>query len=356
VNRRRNLLPFLLLAASVLLADCSIPSIREFRDSTQTPTAIQTNTPNAETALAPIPITETPLPPAPIAELGLAENPLILALPPGANTQEQVTAAQQIAALITERTGYTVVTIVPDSYTALVDALANNNAHIVLLEPYAYELAYRQDLVRAAYAVLQDGEGKYGAQFIAARGSGFESYFNPLNETNIVSDARIAINQLANKKPCWSDETSPSGYVIPLGYLNMYQLNTRPAAFVGGHPTVVRSLYATGICDFGATYVDARKFPSLEDEYPDLVEQVIVIWRIPDIIPYEVLAFSANVPQEMRDQIAMTIPAILQTEAGKAAFKAAYDIDEIEPVNDGYYEEFRIYLDESRVDLTTLVE
>ena len=318
------------------------------RQSTETPTLLVAETPLIST--------DTPLPPVPAVELGLAENPLILALPPAANTREQIDSAKQIAAQITERTGHTVVTIVPDSYTALVEALANDNAHIVLLEPYAYELAYRRALVNAAYAVLRDGEGKYGAQFIAARGAGFESYFNPLNETNIISDARIAINQLANKKPCWSDETSASGYVIPLGYLNMYQLNTRPAAFVGGHPTVVRSLYATGICDFGATYIDARKFPSLEDEYPDLVEQVIVIWRIPDIIPYEVLAFSTNMPQEMRDEIANIIPGILQTEAGKTAFKAAYDIEEIEPVNDGYYEEFRIYLDESRVDLTTLVE
>ena len=349
MNRRRNLLPLIILTASILLADCSIPSIRVTIQSTQTstPTLI---------ALTPPTPTDTPLPsPSPV-ELGLAENPLILVLPPSATTQEQIDSAKQIAAQINERTGYTVVTVIPDSYAALVDALANGNAHIVLLEPYAYELAYRRDLVKASYAVLRDGIGKYGAQFIAAREAGFKSYFNPLNETNIVSDARIALTQLANKKPCWSDEISASGYVIPLGYLNTYQLNTRPAAFVGGHPSVVRSLYATGICDFGATYIDARKFPSLEDEYPDLVEQVIVIWRIPDIIPYDVLAFSTNMPQDMRDQIAGIIPAILQTEAGKAAFKTAYDIEEIEPVNDGYYEEFRIYLDESRVDLTTLVK
>jgi len=350
VNHRRNLLTLIVLAASTLLADCSIPTIPGTMQSTQTPT------PNVATPLIPLITTDTPLPAPSTVQLGLAENPLILALPPSANSQEKIDAVKQIAAQITERTGYAVVTIVPDSYTALVDALANGNAHIVLLEPYAYELAYRRDLVKASFAILRDGAGKYGAQFIAARASGFKSYFNPLNETNIISDARIALTQLANKKPCWSDETSPSGYVIPLGYLNMYQLNTRPAAFVGGHPTVVRSLYATGICDFGATYIDARKFPSLEDEYPDLVEQVIVIWRIPDIIPYEVLAFSTIMPQEMRDQIASIIPAILQTEAGKTAFKTAYDIDEIEPVNDGYYEEFHIYLDESRVDLSTLVK
>jgi phosphonate transport system substrate-binding protein len=118
----------------------------------------------------------------------------------------------------------------------------------------------------------------------------------------------------------------------------------------------VRSLYASGICDFGATYIDARKFPSLEDEFPDLVEQVIVVWQIPPIIPYDVLAFSTNMPQPMRDLFAGMIPAMMQTEAGKAAFKTVYDIDELEPVNDGYYEEFRIYVDESGVDLTKLIK
>jgi len=115
-------------------------------------------------------------------------------------------------------------------------------------------------------------------------------------------------------------------------------------------------LYASGICDFGATYIDARKFPSLEDEFPDLIEQVIVVWRIPDIIPYDVLAFSTNMPQEMRDLFANTIPAMMQTTAGKAAFKTVYDIDELQAVNDGFYEEFRKYVNQSGVDLTTLVK
>jgi phosphonate transport system substrate-binding protein len=281
---------------------------------------------------------------------------LILALPPSADSQEEINAAKVIASQFTERTGYTVVTIVPESYTALVDALAKGNAHIVVLDPYAYELAFQRDLVRASYAVLKDEEGKYGAQFLAARKGGFTSYFDEGTGENTTEDPKVALEQFADKKPCWSDETSPSGYVIPLGYLNESQIATKPAAFVEGHPTVVRSIYASGICDFGATYIDARKFPSLEDEFPDLIQQVMVIWQIPAIIPYDVLAFSSNMPPAMRDLFASMIPAILQTDAGKAAFKTAYDIDEMEAVNDGYYEEFRIYVDESGVDLTTLVK
>jgi phosphate/phosphite/phosphonate ABC transporter binding protein len=330
---------------SLILANCSLPEI-SLAQATATPTPTNVSPEVTPTAT---------LSAFPTAELGLAENPLILALPPSVNSPEQINAAKAIASQFTERTGYAVVTIAPNSYTDLVEALSKGNAHIVLLNPYAYELAYQKDLVRASYAVIKDEQGTYGAQFLATRKGGFTSYFNPVTGEN-TEDAPIALTQFAGKKPCWSDETSPSGYVIPLGYLNKNQIITKPAAFVEGHPTVVRSLYASGICDFGATYIDARKFPSLEDQFPDLIEQVIVVWQIPAIIPYDVLAFSSAMPQPMRDLLASFVPAIMQTEAGKAAFKTAYDIDTLQPVNDGYYEEFRTYLHASGIDLNNLVK
>ncbi|HEX5809165.1 MAG TPA: PhnD/SsuA/transferrin family substrate-binding protein [Anaerolineales bacterium] len=346
MNRTHSLLTVFIYIA-VSLAGCSFPQ-PQIVEVTATPT--YTETPVGATA------TETPLPPFPTVELGRAENPLILALPPSADSPEQINAAKLIASQFTERTGYSVVTVAPDSSIALVDALAAGNAHIVLLDPYAYELAYRQDLVRAAYAVLKDGEGKYGAQFLATRRGGFTSYFDEGTQENLTEDRAVALAQFEGKKPCWSDESSPSGYVVPLGYLNESQISTKPAAFVEGHPTVVRSLYASGICDFGATYIDARKFPSLEDEFPDLLEQVIVVWQIPAVIPYDVLAFSTRMPAGMPELFASLVPAIMQTDAGRAAFKTAYDVDELEAVNDGYYEEFRIYVDESGVDLTTILK
>ncbi|HUE98630.1 MAG TPA: PhnD/SsuA/transferrin family substrate-binding protein [Anaerolineales bacterium] len=346
MNRTYFLLTIFILIASLILANCNLPRVSIAQ---ATATATETATPIDVTP------TDTAPPPFATVELGLAENPLILALPPSASTQEQIDAAKVIASQFTERTGYTVVTVVPDSYTALVDALEKGNAHIVLLDPYSYELAYQRGLAHASYAVLKEGEGKYGAQFLATRRGGFTSYFDEGIGGNL-EDAPVALAQFADKKPCWSDEVSPSGYVIPLGYLNANQVVTRPPAFVQGHPTVVRSLYASGICDFGATYIDARKFPSLEDGFPDLVEQVMVVWQIPAIIPYEVLAFSTKMPPGMRELFAGFVPAIMQTDAGRAAFKTAYDIDEVETANDGYYQEFRSYVDASGIDLATLVK
>jgi phosphate/phosphite/phosphonate ABC transporter binding protein len=305
----------------------------------------------------PIPVTptDTAPPPLPTPELGDAENPLILALAPSSNTPAQIDAAKVLTAQFTERTGYAVVTVIPDSYTAMVESLEKGNAHIVLLDAFSYELAYQKGLVQAAFASVTDGKAAYGSQFIASRKGGFESYFDPITQTN-TDDATKALAQFAGKKPCWSDETSPSGYVIPFGFLNQNQIQTSPAAFVQGHPTVVRSVYAGGICDFGATYIDARKFPSLEDQYPDLMEQVIVVWQIPEIIPYSVLAFSTALPQPMRDLLTNTVPALMQTTDGKAAFKVAYEIEELLPVNDAYFAEFHEYVDESRLELSALVK
>ena len=346
----RKFFPLILTTISIitlLLANCNLPRI----DLAQ-PTSTSTASPTATLAITP---TDTAPPPFATAELGLAENPLILALPPTANSQEQLDAAKVIASQFTERTGYVVVTVIPESYTALMEALEQGNAHMVVLDPLVYELAYQRGLVQASYAVLREGKGTYGAQFLASRRGGFTSYFDEGTGENL-DEAPVALAQFAGKKPCWTDETSPSGYIVPLGYLNQNQIVTKTAAFVEGHPTVVRSLYASGICDFGATYIDARKFPSLEDEFPDLVEQVIVVWQIPPIIPYEVVAFSTKMPPGMRELFASFIPAIMQTETGKESLKTAYDIEELQAVNDGYYAEFHLYVTASGLDLTTLVK
>src|SRR5215203_5968640 len=138
----------------IFIIGCSLPQVN-VAQATETPVSV---TP-----------TDTAPPPLPTPELGQPENPLILALAPSSNTQVQTDAAKVLATQLTDRTGYTVVTVIPDSYTALVDALEKGNAHIVLLDPFSYELAYQKRLVQAAYAVVEDGKTTYGSQFIASR-------------------------------------------------------------------------------------------------------------------------------------------------------------------------------------------
>jgi phosphonate transport system substrate-binding protein len=321
-------------------------------DSTRIRSAPPTRTPIPSTSTA----EAAPSPASPSGELGLLENPLILALPPSAvDSPERINAAREIAAQFTERTGYVVVVTAPETYAELVDAFEHGNAHIAMLDPLSYALAYQKDLVRARYAIVREEKVKYGTQFLAPRRGGYVSYFDEANGLN-TADASVALIQFRDRKPCWSEQTSPSGYVIPLGLLNQAQVQTRAAAFTGGQTTVVRSLYVGGICDFGATYIDARKFPSLEDEMPDLIEQVLVVWQTPEIIPYEVLVFSTNMPPPMRELFAGLVPAILQTDAGSAAFETAFEVTEVQPVNDGDFNEFHALVKESRLDLSLIID
>ena len=62
------------------------------------------------------------------------------------------------------------------------------------------------------------------------------------------------------------------------------------------------------------------------------------------------------IEQGMRELFASFIPAILQTESGKEAFQTAYEVEEMAPVNDGYFAEFHRYMSASGLDFTTLVK
>jgi hypothetical protein len=46
----------------------------------------------------------------------------------------------------------------------------------------------------------------------------------------------------------------------------------------------------------------------------------------------------------------------MQTDAGKAAFKTAFDIEELQAVNDGDFADFHSYVRDSRVDIFQLLD
>ena len=311
-----------------------------------TPTAIPTLTPTPGPTVAP----QTP------PEPGTEQNPLILALTPSPRPTDPVIAAGDVlAAYLEERTGYRIVTVIPASEAALVDSLAKGNAHIASLSPYAFVMARGDNSVSALLARVRSGEMFYGAQILINREGEFTAYFDEARGENTV-DAAAALIQFADKKPCWSDEFSPSGYVVPLGLLNQAQVTTRSGAFLEGQPNVVRGVYADDICDFGATFVDARENPVLEADYPDVMDKVLVAWRIPEIIPYENISMSASLPFEMRRNIQRAFLDFMITPEGKAAMQTVYGFDEMSPVEDAAYAEFILYVNASGLDLAELLD
>lgn len=332
----------LLFITLLITLGCSFP----LQVTLGTPTQIPTPTPTLALTQAP----QTP------PEPGTDQNPLILALAPNPRPTEPIIAAGDVlAAYLEERTGYRIVTVIPASETALVDSLAKGNAHIASLSPYAFVIARGDNSVTALLAQVRNGEMFYGSQLIINRDGEFTSYYDEARGENTM-DAATALNQFADKKPCWSDEFSPSGYVVPLGLLNQSQVTTRSGAFLEGQPNVVRGVYADDICDFGATFVDARENPVLEADYPDVMDKVLVAWRIPEIIPYENISMSASLPFEMRRNIQRAFLDFMPTPEGKTVMQTVYGFDEMSPVEDAAYADFILYVNASGLDLLELLD
>lgn len=332
----------LLLTLSLVILGCSLPVQLTLGTPTPSPTPTQLPAP-----------TQTPLA---TPEPGTEKNPLILALGISAHpSPELIAAGEVIAAFIESQTGYRLVTIVPSSESALVEALDKGNAHIASLSPYAYLLARENDSVTAIMAGIREGQMFYGAQFIANRDGGFISYYDAERDEN-TAEAAAALQQFQDKKPCWSDAVSPSGYVTPLGALNQAQVQVSSAAFLEGQADVVRAVYADDICDFGATFIDARQLPALEANYPDVIDKVRVIWRVPNVIPYENMSLSNSLPLEMRRVIQRAFIDLMLTPEGKSAMQTVYGMDELQIAEDVMYADFALYVKASRLDLVDLIK
>lgn len=246
-------------------------------------------------------------------------------------------------------------TVIPNSEALLVEAFANGNAHIASLSPYGLVLARGDNSVTALLARVREGQTFYGAQIIFNRNNNFTAYYDPARDENTV-DAVTALKQFQEKKACWSDEVSPSGYVVPLGLLGQAQVQPRSAAFLDGQPNVVRAVYADDICDFGATFIDARTSPILEADYPDVMDRVVVVWRIPAIIPYETITMAASLPFEMRRVVQRAFIDLMLTPEGKSAMQTVYGFDEIQPVEDSAYDAFIAHVNASGLDVLSLIE
>jgi phosphonate transport system substrate-binding protein len=325
-----------LLVASVLLLSACGPT------ATPTPEVVVTEPPVVATE-----------PPA--AALGSPENPLIMALAPSATTQELQTGGAAIAAKLSELTGYTITTVVPTNYAAMIEAMGAGNAHIGWLAPVQYIVAHGNGYADVALSTIRNGSNHYGFQYVANAAAGFTSYYDPATAMT-TADAATALAQFADKKPCWTDPLSASGYILPYGLLKANDVSVKTGAWVQGHPTVIKSVYLSPrgeICDFGASYIDARS--NVAADFPDVNDVVQIIWVSEPFIPNDNVSFASNVPEDMRAILTQALLDLASTEEGINLLKSGgYSIQGLEVVDDSFYDEFRVYLEASGVDPTTL--
>lgn len=294
----------------------------------------------------------TPKAPA-AAALGTADNPLVMALAPSATTQELIASGEAIASQLAAITGYTITTNVPTNYGALIEAMGAGNAHIGWMPPLSYVVAKSKGYADIGLVVVRAGLDHYGWEYIARADGGYTSYYDAATGKNSV-DTKTALAQFNGKKPCWTDPYSASGYVMPLAMFTSNGYKVKDGAFLIGHPTVVTAVYAKGICDFGAVYIDARS--SVVKTLPDVNSVVSIIFVSDNVVPNDNVSYASVVPAEMRQKLSDALMQLTTTEEGKAALKAVYNVDGLKAVDDTFYDDFRVYLQSTGLDITTLVK
>jgi len=274
------------------------------------------------------------------AELGSEDNPIIWVVVPSGETERVTAGFDSVTELLQKEIDLYFKPLVATEYAGAIEALCSDppEAHISSLATFAYVLAADRGCADAALLSVRYGSPTYNGQFLVRADSG-------------ITD----LSQLAGKTFCRPDPLSTSGWVIPSVMLRAAGVDpdTDLAQIVdaGSHDGVAAAVY-NGDCDAGATFVDART--TIEEDYPDVMEQTVVIALEPDI-PNDGVQFVTGFDAEMRTKIVDGLMAISQTEAGVAALDMAYQWQELTPAGDDYYDAFRQILQAAGVDVESLM-
>jgi ABC-type phosphate/phosphonate transport system substrate-binding protein len=86
------------------------------------------------------------------------------------------------------------------------------------------------------------------------------------------------------------------------------------------------------------------------------MKKVLVVWRIPPIIPYETLVFAHGINEDMRRVLIRAFVDLMSTPEGKSAMQTLFGFGAMEVVRDGQYEDFRQAVKASGLDLNTLIK
>jgi phosphonate transport system substrate-binding protein len=283
-------------------------------------------------ATAPTVVPNTPHPttvPEPTAvPIGTADNPIIWVLVPSQDAEAVLAGAEDITAAIEASSGLVVEPIVSTDFTAAVEAMCNGEAHMGALNTFNYIVAHERGCADVGLVSLRFGTAFYAGQVITRPDTGITS-----------------VADLAGKTFCRPDPTSTSGWIIPSIAMRAEgidpEVDLLEIVDAGGHDGVVIAVI-NGDCDAGSTFVDART--NVEEEFPDVMEQVIVIAESAPI-PNDTISFHPDMDPAVTEALIAALLSLNDTEEGLADLAAVYSWSGLEATDDTFYDGFRQQLE-----------
>ena len=268
------------------------------------------------------------------ADLGTDENPLIWVFVPSGEVDTVTAGGEAMADLIFEETGLVVDIFVATDNTAAIEAMCSDppKAHIGSLNTFSYIQAADRGCAAAELVAVRYGSPTYNGQIYVRADSGYTD-----------------ISQLDGVTFCRDDAFSTSSWIIPSIELKAAGANVVPKD-AGSHDAAVAGVYE-GECDAGASYVDART--RIEEEYPDVMEVVSVIFQTTDI-PNDGVQFVPSLDEDIVTQLVDAFLTFSETEEGLEAMDTAYQWAGLEEHDDTFYDPFRQLLDAAGVSAADL--
>lgn len=272
------------------------------------------------------------------AELGTEENPIKWVLVPSSEAEGVLSGFEKFTDLVYDETGLVIQPFVATNNAAAIEALCSGEAQMGALNTFSTVVAIQRGCVDVELVAVRFGSPFYNGQMLAGADTGVTS-----------------IADFAGKTFCRADEYSTSSWIIPMLEMKAAGVDVENDLTVkdtGGHDLNVIGIYE-GECQVGASYVDART--SVEEDYPDVMDKVLVIGISADI-PNDGVQYAKDFPQELRDKLNPALIKVAGSEAGAEALSSAYSWDGLEEHDNSFYDPFLQVLEASGFDINTLID
>jgi phosphonate transport system substrate-binding protein len=355
-SRELSIITCLLLSLSLIACQANPSATPTLTLEPTTYESTKTPTPPVVTLIAP---GETDTPTATPIPLGKPGNPLLISFVSEKLDNQAKTNAELIAKQLSTLTGYEIVSELSPSYDWTLKGMQEGQVHMAWLPPLTYLYASQQGYASVALLANNFGVYLYNSQFLANATSGYRSFFD-LTRNQSTADAKTSLAQFKDKTPCWADPGSISSYLVPIGLMKLNNINPADGIYLFNQPAIVRALYIKGICDFGATYAgagDPRTAKAVQQDLPDALDKVPVIWMSDPVIPNLNFSYYPGIPPEMQKKITQALLDFSKSEAGKSALTVAngYEIQDLKVFGDSVYDPLRKIIDATGVDLQTMI-
>jgi peptide/nickel transport system substrate-binding protein len=275
-----------------------------------TPTSMITFTPTIAASATPDgTATFTPLPDdAIVLNFGFADIP---------DEQEYLMDISNWTQQISAASGLNVIAVQgPTTDMEILQGKRDGRIDMALLMSLNYAYAHELGWVEPGLAAEIRGQDAYSFMFISRKDSGL-----------IPGELPDVLTQLAGRHPCWPDpeelHLAPEReYILPLGLLAQAGVELGEPVFIPRTPAGLNEVSAVfrGECDFAAMdsmYAEGFSNMLTDDlnksgvTYEEWADQMQILYITPPIMPWTLLAFSANLDMATRQKLAEAVQGLL---------------------------------------------